>query len=199
MPRIISGKYKGLTLKTPNGLNTRPSADKLKEAMFSALEAFLYSENLIENFHDFAVLELFAGSGQLGFECFSRGVKEVSFVDNNIKAFQVIRDNKDKLDQSDVKINNIYIYKQDAGNFLRKSLSEDKKYDLIILDPPYPLFPGIWNKLQENIFSSLTKNGIVILESPSFFCMNMDIVSFQILRKYEYKVSNLYFLKNKNM
>ena len=82
--RVISGKARGVKLKTPMGQNTRPTADRVKEAMFSILQFELPGTR---------VLDLFGGTGQLGIEAISRGAKEAVFVDQSEQACKLIREN----------------------------------------------------------------------------------------------------------
>src|SRR6185312_6631754 len=93
--RIIAGKWRGRTLEAPAGLATRPTADRVRETLFSMLASRLGS------FEDLRVADLFAGSGALGLEALSRGAASATFVENGAKASAAIRRNADKLAVTD--------------------------------------------------------------------------------------------------
>ena len=80
--RVITGKARGVTLKTPDGLQTRPTTDRVKEALFSVIQFDIPGAN---------VLDLFGGTGQLGIEALSRGAKQAVFIDESDKACRLIR------------------------------------------------------------------------------------------------------------
>ena len=119
--RIIAGKARGLKLKTPRGLSTRPTADRIKESLFSILTCML-------DFNERRVLDLFAGSGALGLESLSRGAASAVFVDR--ASTDCIIDNAQRahFDQVDV-------IRADVFRALERL--SDQKFDLIFVDPPY--------------------------------------------------------------
>ncbi|HEX8840470.1 MAG TPA: 16S rRNA (guanine(966)-N(2))-methyltransferase RsmD [Sphingomicrobium sp.] len=118
--RIIAGKWRGRTLEAPAGRDTRPTADRVREALFSMLASRLGS------FDELRVADLFAGSGALGFEALSRGAAHATFVESDAKAAAAIRRNADKLGASVQVI---------PGSAL--SLPRSEAFDLIFADPPY--------------------------------------------------------------
>ena len=120
--RIITGTAKGIVLKAPAGDLTRPTADRVKEAVFSMLQFDIEDRN---------VLDLFAGSGQMGLEALSRGAKEATFVDKSKEAIRLIRENAQKAKLQE----NAVIFQFDYLEFLQKN--SGKNYDIIFLDPPY--------------------------------------------------------------
>lgn len=122
--RVITGKAKGIILKAPSGNLTRPTADRVKEAVFSMLQFDIENRT---------VLDLFAGSGQMGLEALSRGAKEATFVDKSKDAIKLIKENSEKTRLSE----NTVVIQSDFLEFLNKNF--DKSYDLIFLDPPYAL------------------------------------------------------------
>ena len=144
--RVISGSARGRKLKTLEGLDVRPTTDNVKESIFNILSF---------NIEGRRVLDLFAGSGQLGIEAISRGAAEVVFVDNSQKSIDIIRNNL-KLCSFDAKV-----LKIDALNYLETAIP----FDIIIIDPPYDskLYEDVLEKIQ--IFDLLKKNGIIIVES----------------------------------
>lgn len=118
--RIIAGKWRGRTLKAPAGLATRPTADRVRETLFSMLASRLGS------FDGLKVADLFAGSGALGLEALSRGAAEATFVENDPKAAAVIRRNAEKLGAR------VQILGCSA-----LALPRAEPFDLIFADPPY--------------------------------------------------------------
>jgi 16S rRNA (guanine966-N2)-methyltransferase len=123
--RIIAGKWGGRTLEAPQGLATRPTADRVRETLFSMLSSRLGS------FEDLRVADLFAGSGALGFEALSRGAASVTFVDNDATAGAAIRRNAAKLGIEPSIL---------SGSAL--TLPRSPPFDLIFADPPYAAGSG---------------------------------------------------------
>ena len=148
--RVISGKYKGRVLEGFNLDGTRPTMDRVKESLFGMIQDYIDSS---------VVLDLFAGSGNLGIEALSEGASYVYFVDKNKKAINVINNNISKLGDKNIEIiNSDY---KDALKYLK-----DKKFDLIFLDPPYNT-----NYIEESIklidLYGLVDDGLIICESDS--------------------------------
>ena len=119
--RIIAGKFRGRPLQAPAGSATRPTADRVREALFSMLASRLGS------FEGLRVADLYAGSGAFGLESISRGAAHASFVENDPKAQAAIRANAAKLGASDTRVI--------GGSAL--SLPRSDPFDLIFADPPY--------------------------------------------------------------
>lgn len=124
--RVISGKAGGLKLLTPKGINTRPTADRIKEALFSILE----HNGLLQNA---TVLDLFAGSGALGIEALSRGAKTCCFVDKNHQSVAAIRANLHHTGFSDLAT----LLELDAEKAVKFLAGQNNRFNLIFLDPPY--------------------------------------------------------------
>lgn len=120
--RIITGSAKGIGLQTPTGESTRPTAARVKEALFSMLQFDIEGRR---------VLDLFGGSGQLGLEALSRGAAFCTFVDVSSAAINAIRKNIENAGFSD----RAQIQNADYRSFLRKGATDG--YDLVFLDPPY--------------------------------------------------------------
>ncbi len=120
--RIIAGAWRGRPLQAPAGLSTRPTADRVRETLFSMLASRLGT------FEDLAVADLFAGSGALGFEALSRGAAMATFVENDSAAVRTIRANGEKL-QANERIRLL------GGSAL--SLPNAGPFDLVFADPPY--------------------------------------------------------------
>src|SRR5881392_796168 len=122
--RVIAGEYGGRRLQTPAGLDTRPTSDRVREALFSILG---------ERVADARVLDLFAGSGALGLEALSRGAAEATFVDSAPAAIRALRENLAALAAE------AELRREDALRFLDGAARARRHYDLVFLDPPYRL------------------------------------------------------------
>ena len=131
MLKIIAGKYGGRYIDTPEGRRTRPTTNRVREAVFNSLCA-TYSHNL--SLEGAVVLDMFAGSGALGFEALSRGAKFVTFCDKSRKAISIINNNASSL--------NIH---PDTYEVLKNDSIKPKTYnlkpDIIFADPPYAISP----------------------------------------------------------
>ena len=150
--RVISGTARGKKLHSLEGLETRPTLDRVKEAVFNILQF---------NLKDADILDLFSGSGALAIEALSRGAKTAVLNDNSSSAIQIIKKNlqETKLQEKATVTNKDYL---DALNSLNK---ENKTFDLIFLDPPYKSGCTI-KSIEEIIKLDLLKNeGIIIVET----------------------------------
>ncbi len=125
MIKIITGSAKGKRLKTLEGDATRPTSQRIKEAMFSSIQFDIEGRR---------VLDLFAGSGQLGFEAISRGATEVMFVDASREADAIVKENARALGFFD----SCRYLVSDYRNYIRKA-SGRESFDLVFIDPPYAL------------------------------------------------------------
>ena len=148
--RVITGKARGIQLKTPEGMQTRPTADRVKEALFSVLHFDLPGAD---------VLDLFGGTGQLGIEALSRGAKSAVFVDQSEQACKLIRENlkRTRLEQQGRVIRSDYM---DYLGRCRES------YDIILLDPPYAevFLENALKRITE--IDILRSGGIIVAERP---------------------------------
>lgn len=122
--RVVAGIHKGRQLKAVPGSNTRPTTDKVKEAVFQMLGPF---------FEGGRALDLFAGSGSLGIEALSRGMDSCIFVDKHSKAIQTIRENVTTLKLE----GQVEIFRVDAFRALSAAAKRGLMFDLIFIDPPY--------------------------------------------------------------
>ena len=122
--RIITGKAKGCKLKAPKGMTTRPTADRVKESLFNILGFDVYDAN---------VLDLFAGSGNLGLEAISRGAKKVVFVDQDTESIRIIKENAEHTKL----IAASEIMKCDVFLALQRLERAKVKFNLLFCDPPY--------------------------------------------------------------
>ena len=168
--RVITGKARGTVLKTPEGLQTRPTADRVKEALFSIIQIDVPGAK---------VLDLFGGSGQLGIEALSRGAKQAVFVDESDAACKLIRENlrRTKL-ESDARI-----IRSDYMAFLN---SCHDKFDLIFLDPPYAevFLENAIKRISE--IDILQSGGIIVAERPLGKEILWDFPGFSRSKDYKY-------------
>lgn len=121
--RVIGGRAKRLQLKTLEGMDTRPTTDRIKETLFNMIDPWIA---------DCEFLDLFAGSGGIGIEAASRGAKEVVFVEKNPAAIKIIRENLNHTGLGDVAVT----MQSDVMAAIR-SLDSRKRFDYIFMDPPY--------------------------------------------------------------
>jgi 16S rRNA (guanine966-N2)-methyltransferase len=158
--RVISGTYGGRTLKAPAGANTRPTSDRVREALFSILGA---------RTHDARVLDLFAGSGALGLEALSRGARGVTFVDDAAPAIKAIQGNLQAL------CAHAEVRKQDALRFLSHASQRAAQYDLIFLDPPYRQAERLARPLSEALPAVLAPGAVAVAESERRAPLTLDL------------------------
>ena len=168
MMRIITGKAKGIKLETLKGDNTRPTSERAKEAVFSMLQFELEGRE---------VLDLFAGSGQMGLEAVSRGAAGATFVDKSKDAAVVIAKNIEKTRLSD----SCRLLCSDVNDFIR-AFKGRKKYDIVFIDPPYMLH-AVAQTLRALIDAEMLKpTSIVVCESEE---ENVFETSPEVGRKFE--------------
>ncbi len=149
--RVISGKARGQALRAPEGLNTRPTTDRVKESIFNIIQTRLY---------DSIIIDLFAGSGNLGIESLSRNASKAYFIDNNKNSIESIKENlkKTKLENDSI------VIQMDVVSAMKKLSLENVKANIIFLDPPYS--KGFVAPILNEIVSLqlLDNDGIVIVE-----------------------------------
>ncbi len=148
--RVIAGTHRGRTLKAPPGEATRPTSDRVKEALFSILGTKV---------HDARVLDLFAGSGALGLEALSRGADSVTFVDDAPQAIKAIAANVQALSAAAT------VRRSDALRFLTAASGGGAQYDLIFLDPPYRHAERLAQPLSQALPAVLAPGAVVVAES----------------------------------
>jgi 16S rRNA (guanine966-N2)-methyltransferase len=149
--RIISGKFKGRIITSPNSKYIRPMTDRVRVTLFDILS------NKID-FNSAKVLDIYSGSGSLGLECLSRGADEVHFVEKNFTIYKNLAKNIESLVVEDL----CRIFKMEALKFSR--MEEHKKYDLIFADPPFfkDDIYDVSDNLQTNNF--LVEGGLIIIQ-----------------------------------
>lgn len=149
--RVISGKARGQALKAPEGLNTRPTTDRVKESIFNIIQSRIY---------DSVVVDLFSGSGNLGIESLSRNASKAYFIDHNKNSIASIKENlmKTKLNS------NAIVMHMEVSAAIERLGKENVKAKLIFLDPPYSK-EFVEPTLKQIIaFELLDLDGIVIVE-----------------------------------
>ncbi|MBD2870785.1 16S rRNA (guanine(966)-N(2))-methyltransferase RsmD [Paenibacillus arenilitoris] len=149
--RVIAGEAKGRALKAVPGMNTRPTTDKVKEAIFSMIGPY---------FDGGMALDLFAGTGGLGIEAWSRGVERTVFVDRDKISVDVIRQNV----QSAKMESAAEIYRNDAERALKALAKREQRFRLVFLDPPYKMttMDEVMVQLAEN--GLLEPNAVIVVE-----------------------------------
>lgn len=168
--RVITGKARGVQLKTPDGMHTRPTADRVKEALFSIINFDLPGA---------AVLDLFGGTGQLGIEALSRGAKSAVFVDAREDACKIIREN---LQRTKLSLQ-AKVVRSDYLDYLRRCR---ESFDIILLDPPYA------EVFLENALKCITEidilqsGGIIIAERPLGKELLLDFEGYTRSKDYKY-------------
>lgn len=152
--RIIAGKYRGRTLKSPPSLQTRPTSDRLRETLFNILAPRIQGARF---------LDLCAGSGAVGIEALSRGAAHVTFVDKSRKMYALIETNLHLLNIRD---DEAEVVNREALDVLRgKIKSEAEPFEMIFFDPPYNIeYEEVLDYLGENIKTLLSEDGVVIVE-----------------------------------
>jgi 16S rRNA (guanine966-N2)-methyltransferase len=148
--RVIAGSHRGRELIAPRGHATRPTSDRVREALFSILGASVV---------DAAVLDLFAGSGALGVEALSRGAAAATFVDSSAAAARTVRRNLLALGIE------AEVVQARAQRFLRTAREQARQYDLVFLDPPYRQARELARELTETLPPVLTHDARVVAES----------------------------------
>ena len=151
MVRIITGTKKGKKLITLEGDATRPTSERIKGAIFSSIQFDIENRR---------VLDLFAGSGQLGFEALSRGAESVTFVDSERVAREIVKKNARALDFFDKAKYSVADYR----NYIRKASGRDK-FDLVFIDPPYAMECCIDAAMRLRDTEIIIPGAIVVMES----------------------------------
>lgn len=166
--RVITGKARGVRLKTLEGLDVRPTTEKVKEAIFSAIQFEMEGRRF---------LDLFAGSGQMGIEALSRGAAFCVFVDKNRSAIQTVQDNLRKTGLTE----QAAVRNQTAESFLA---SNTEPFDLAFLDPPY--HNGVASSMLPLLEGQIRPGGAVICETAQEEEMPEAVGSLQKYREYHY-------------
>jgi 16S rRNA (guanine966-N2)-methyltransferase len=150
--RVVAGRFGGRRLSAPSGRGTRPTSDRVREALFSILGPL----------DGLRVLDLYAGSGALGIEALSRGAERALLVERDPRAVAVIRANLDALGLAEPEAS---VYAGPARTALRNASDSAETYDLVFLDPPYRSAPGLGRELSEALRPLVSGGGRVVSES----------------------------------
>lgn len=173
--RVITGTARGVRLKTPEGRETRPTTDRVKEALFSAIQFEIEGQR---------VLDLFAGSGQLGIEALSRGANHAVFVDMSKKATALVKENL-KLARLQERAT---VVQADYMGFLSRNR---ETFGLIFLDPPYAE-DFLEKSLQKIVeFDILVSGGIIVAERPDNKALDLDFPGY--VRSKDYHFGSTFF------
>lgn len=177
---ITGGKFNSRKLISPKGENVRPTLSKTRAAIFDALYSIIDFEE--KNF-----LDLFAGSGIMGLEAISRGFKNCVAIEKDRKTFLNIKKNYELLGVEPTII---------CADSLNQLKLQDKKFDVIYIDPPY--FANLYNSALELIlkFNILTKEGIIIVEFPE--SISIDFTGYETIKQKKYGDKIISFLKQLN-
>ena len=167
--RIIAGSRKGHRIAAPKDADTRPTGDRVREAAF----------NLIGPVDGAEVLDLFAGSGAMGLEALSRGAARVTFVETDRRACRAIDANLEKL-----RLTGARVLQQDAARTLATEASAGRRYDLVLVDPPYGDLAAVVPALDRYLPALLAPDGLVVVESASRDEPELPALTLRTSRRY---------------
>lgn len=183
--RIITGRAKGIRLDTLEGLDTRPTSERSKEAIFSMLQFEIEGRT---------VLDLFAGSGQMGLEALSRGAKKVYLVDAGKRAFEIVKKNIQK-----TRLEGAEAICTDSVSFLKRYNSAGK-FDIVFLDPPYA--SELINESLKVLFERklIKESSYVVCESDRFNILNEEnSENFEVIKTMKHGIAHVSVLKIKGV
>ncbi|MFQ6724176.1 MAG: 16S rRNA (guanine(966)-N(2))-methyltransferase RsmD [Clostridia bacterium] len=180
--RVIAGKYRGKKLKEFSLSTTKPTLDRVKESLFSSIQFDLI---------DAKVLDLFSGTGALGIECLSRGAEYVEFVDNNIEAIKIIKQNLQGINAK------FDVVKSDYMSHLNNIKTQSKQFDIILLDPPFNTDYGIKaiNYIIDN--DILADEGVIMYEKAYQTPFQLNIEGYNVISKKYGTVAIVKIVKNR--
>ncbi|MEZ3491817.1 MAG: 16S rRNA (guanine(966)-N(2))-methyltransferase RsmD [Lachnospiraceae bacterium] len=179
--RVIAGSARRLLLKSPEGLDTRPTTDRIKETLFNVL---------MPNLPNAVFIDLFSGSGGIGIEALSRGANKAYFVENNQKAVACITENLEHTHLSDRAV----VVKQDVFAALRGSIRDTA--DIIFLDPPYQqeYDRKVLELLRDAAF--VTDDTLIVVEASATTSFDyVDTLGFVVEKSKQYKTNKHVFIK----
>lgn len=169
--RIVGGKYRHRLIVFPDDIHTRPTKDRIREAIFSALG----------DISDTTVLDLYAGSGAMGLEALSRGAKKAYFVDISPFAIKAIKENVDSLKLND---DEYRIIKDKDINALDSFKNQKQKFDIVFLDPPYE--EGEYQKIINLLLYNDLLNECAIIVIEANHDVKLENIEYQKKKEYHY-------------
>jgi 16S rRNA (guanine966-N2)-methyltransferase len=158
--RVVAGTYSGRRLTAPRGGRIRPTADRVREALFSILGPV----------EELRVLDLFAGSGALGIEALSRGAREATFVDSHAAAARAVRENLARLGEE-----RGTVFRADVPSFLRGAARHGDLWDLVLCDPPYRLAHRLGPAMKPLLTPVLGAEARIVCESSAKHPLRLDL------------------------
>ncbi|NLY43902.1 MAG: 16S rRNA (guanine(966)-N(2))-methyltransferase RsmD [Clostridiaceae bacterium] len=182
--RVISGSARGHKLKSPRGMATRPTSDRIKESLFNIIAAHVPGSY---------VLDLFAGTGALGIESLSRGAKFADFVEKNSSTARIISENLVHTKLSD----RAKVHVCDWKDYINRRYNSTCKYDIIFMDPPYGkdfIVPVLKEIASKNM---LNDDGMIIVERDNTDIIPDVIEDLDVMREQKYGRTVLTFIKKK--
>lgn len=180
--RVISGKARGLKLDAPKNQDVRPTTDRVKESLFNMINSYIMDSN---------ILDLFAGTGSLGIECLSRGAKNCVFVDKSKDSINIVRSNVKKARVE----NESTILNVDFKDAVKRLSTQNQKFDVIFMDPPY--YENMFIECLKSIdkFNLLDEDGIIVVEHDTKDLFEDSIGRLNKSREKKYGNTTLTFYK----
>ena len=166
--RVISGTARNKPLLSVEGMDTRPTIDRVKEGIFSSIQFLVPGAK---------VLDLFSGTGQMGIECLSRGAEKCVFIDSNKDAANIVIKNIKNCGLFD----KARVVNMSAQDYLRTCKEE---FDIIFLDPPYNM--GILDEILEKVYQITAPGGIIMAESELGWSLKEEIRGLEQKKQYKY-------------
>ncbi len=180
--RVIAGSKRRMQLVTVEGMDTRPTTDRIKETLFNMIQDDVYGSRF---------LDLFAGSGQIGIEALSRGAKKAVFAEKSPKALECIRKNL----QTTHLAEKACVYGGDVSDTLRRLNASGEEFDLIFMDPPYQ--KGLERQALTIMkdTSLLAEDGYIIVEAAlEDDLSDVEDMGYKIIRRKKYKTNQHVFI-----
>ena len=181
--RVIAGSARRLTLKTIEGMDTRPTTDRIKETLFNMIQNDIYGCTF---------LDLFSGSGAIGIEALSRGAKEAVFVEKNPKAADCIRDNLKAARLAD----KATLLNCDISDALKRIENRKSAFDFIFMDPPYHM--GLERRVMEYLSESslVYEDTVIIIEAAKETDFSyLEDLGFSVIKEKVYKTNKHLFIR----
>lgn len=184
--RVVAGEYGGRRLKAVPGMKTRPTTDKVKEAMFNIIGPYLDGGQ---------VLDLFAGSGGLSIEAVSRGADHATLVDRQYQAIKTIHENLSVTKEED----KFTVLKGDAHKMLNKLAKQEQGFDYVFLDPPYKKQQILELMEQLKKLGLLNTDALIICETDQVADLPEELADFELIKKADYGITELTFYRYKEV